>query len=98
MGQKNKNNMKTKRKDRRVIMNVKLQKMKYREDDEIFTVTCAVNIAQMGGEYTFCGNAIPDTRLDTFDCEAVGEPYKGKLNEVDCPNCLNFIEYVKSLK
>jgi hypothetical protein len=79
-------------------VSMKLQKMMYEECGEVFTVTCGVNTAQMGGEYTFCGNAIPDTRLDTFECEAVGEEYKGKLKEVDCPNCLNFIKYVKGLK
>jgi hypothetical protein len=77
---------------------MELQKMMYREDDEVFTVICGVNVAQMGGEYTFCGNAIPDTRLETFDCEAVGEAYKGKVKEVSCQNCLNFINYVKRLK
>lgn len=77
---------------------MKLQKMMYREDGEVFTVTCAVNIAQMGGEYTLCGNAIPDTRLDTFECESVGKAYNGKLKEVDCPNCLAFIKFVKGLK
>jgi hypothetical protein len=72
--------------------------MNYREDGEVFTVTCAVNIAQMGGEYTLCGNAIPDTRLDQEGCEAAGEAYQGKLKDVDCPNCLNFIKFVKRLK
>lgn len=71
--------------------------MMYREDDEIFTVICGVNTQQMGGEYTFCGNAIPDTKLDTFDCEAAGNPYQGTLQEIDCPNCRNFITYVKGL-
>jgi hypothetical protein len=77
---------------------MELQKMMYREDGEIFTVTCGVNNAQMGGEYTFCGNAIPDTTLDTFDCQTVGEPFSGKLKLVDCPNCRNFISFVKRLK
>jgi hypothetical protein len=78
-------------------VNMELQKMMYREDGETFTVICGVNEAQMGGEYTFCGNAIPDTRLDTFDCEAVGKPYRGNVKEVSCPNCLNFINYVRGL-
>jgi hypothetical protein len=79
-------------------INMELQKMMYREDGEVFTVTCAVNIVQMGGEYTICGNAFPDTRMENEDCEAVGKPYQGKLSEVDCPNCLNFIRFVKGLK
>jgi hypothetical protein len=32
---------------------MELQKMMYKEDGKIFTVTCAVTEAQMGGEYTF---------------------------------------------
>jgi hypothetical protein len=77
---------------------MELQKMMYREGGEVFTVTCAVNTAQMGGEYTLCGNAIPDTRIETYDCEAVGKSYKGKLKQVDCTNCLNFINFIKGLK
>jgi hypothetical protein len=77
---------------------MRLQKMMYREDGEVFTVICGVNGAQMGGEYTFCGNAIPDTTLNTFDCEAVGKEYKGDLKDVSCQNCLNFIKYIKELK
>jgi hypothetical protein len=79
-------------------VSMELQKMMYREDGEVFTVICAVNIAQMGGEYTLCGNAIPDTRLENEDCEAVGKAYRGKLKEVNCANCLNFINFVKGLK
>jgi hypothetical protein len=77
---------------------MELQKMMYREDDEVFTVTCAVNNAQMGGEYTLCGKAIPDATMDTCECQPVGKPYTGKLKEVDCQNCLNFINFVKGLK
>lgn len=72
--------------------------MKYLEDGEIFTLVCAVNNNQMGGEFTICGNAIPDTRIDTFGCEPVGKSYDGKLKDINCPNCISFIRFVKGFK
>ena len=77
---------------------MKLQKMKYKQDGKIRIFVCAINIYCHGGEYTFCGNAIPDSSLKYDDMERVGNEFEGKLNEIKCPNCLNLINYVKSFK
>jgi len=77
-----------------------LQKMKYKNYDtnRIITFVCVVNLIELGGEYTLCGNAIPDTNLKDFGCEASGEPYEGKLKEVTCPNCNRHINFVKGFE
>ena len=70
----------------------------YDDEPEFFKHVWVVNDHQMGGEFTLCGCAIPDSSLDFEDWEAVGEEFNGKLKDVTCPNCRRFIEYVKSLK
>lgn len=77
---------------------VSLQKMRCLNDGEIKTVVCAVNNAMRGGEFTFCGNAIPDSVMEYQDMEAVGEEYEGTCKDITCPNCRRIIDYVKSLK
>jgi len=77
---------------------MKLQKMKYKQDGKIITLICAVNLFFHGGEYTICGNAIPDTTLKDFDCEAVGDEFEGTLKKLTCSNCINFIKYIKSFE
>jgi len=79
-------------------MSIELQKMKYKYDGRTFTLVCAINSVQMGGEYTLCGNAIPDTTMKIDDCEHIGDSYIGSLKNVTCPNCMNFINFIKSLK
>lgn len=41
-----------------------LQKMVYRGYEEDFECICLVDNSTQGGEFTFCGAAIPDSRLD----------------------------------
>ena len=61
-----------------------LQKMKRRHDGRIFIKTCIVNLVWRGGEYTLCGDAIPDTNLEINDCERVGDFIAGTLKKVNC--------------
>ena len=77
---------------------MKLQKMIYERDGDIFTFFCAVNLYCNGGEYTICGNAIPDSTIESCDCEKTGDEFEGKLKDVTCPNCLNFINFIKGFK
>ena len=77
---------------------MKLQKMMYEHGSDVFTFCCAVNIYCKGGEYTICGNAIPDTTMELYGCEKTGGEFEGKLKDVTCPNCLNFINYIKGFK
>jgi hypothetical protein len=72
--------------------------MKYRFKGKILTLVCMVNAVQHGGEYTMCGYAIPDTTLEDNVCKHVGDAYMGKLKDVTCPNCLDFIKYIQRLK
>jgi hypothetical protein len=76
-----------------------LQRMMYRDPttDEIEEVVCAVGDYH-GGEYTLCGNAIPDNTLENFDAEPVEEEFEGRLKDVTCGECLLHIIFVKSLK
>jgi len=77
-----------------------LQKMKYKNNDtkKIITLVCAVNLVDLGGEYTICGNAIPDTNLEDFGCEASGDSFEGKLKNVTCPNCNRHINFIKNME
>jgi len=63
---------------------MELQKMKYKHDGRTFTLVCAINSVQSGGEYTLCGNAIPDTTMKDNDCEHIGDSYRGSLKNVTC--------------
>jgi hypothetical protein len=74
--------------------------MKYINNDtnNILTFVCVINTIELGGEYTLCGNAIPDTDLDAFGCEASGNEYEGKLKNVTCPNCKRHINFIKGFK
>lgn len=73
-----------------------LQRMKYELFDEEQEVVCIVNNCQQGGEFTLCGNAIPDG--SEFGCIQVGKEFEGKLKDVTCPNCLKMLRWCKSLK
>lgn len=76
-----------------------LQKMVYGGEGFIpFECVCLVDLSTRGGEYTICGNAIPDSHLDSEGFEAIGNEYYGSIKEVNCPRCSAVIEYIKSLK
>lgn len=76
-----------------------LQKMRYGDEYWEYTeCVCLVDEISHGGEYTFCGNAIPDSHLEIEGFEAIGDEYEGSIKEVTCPQCLKRIEYIKSLK
>ena len=76
-----------------------LQKMIYKEDNfmEAVEIVCAVNMVQSGGEYTLCGNAIPDTTIKDNGCEHIGNEFIGSLKEITCGDCLRFINFIKNL-
>lgn len=78
--------------------NVTLQRMLYEFDGEIIDVLCVVDNITKEGEFTLCGNAIPDNRLETFGIQSVGEEFMGKVKDVTCPNCRKIIDYIKGLK
>lgn len=73
-------------------------KMVYRGYEEDFECICLVDNSTQGWEFTFCGAAIPDSRLDIEGFEAVGGEFKGSVKEVTCPNCRNRIQYIKKLR
>ena len=78
-----------------------IQRMKFRKDGRIHKYNCGVNEIQHGGEFTFCGCAIPDSRMgDEFqlDFEKIGEEHIGTIKNITCPDCKRFILYVKELK
>ena len=77
-----------------------LQKMKYSDRlwNKSYEYVCLVDDTRYEGEYTFCGNAIPNSHLDLEGFEAIGNEYYGSIKEVNCPRCSAVIEYIKSLK
>lgn len=77
----------------------KLQKMRYcfYGTDE-FQCICLVDESTNGGEFTFCGNAIPDSSIEFNEFEKIGDEFVGSIKDVTCPNCLRRINYIKSLK
>lgn len=68
--------------------------MKFEVNGKIVTRKCAMNQAQMGGEYTLCGCATPDStmRAERFELVKYGE---GKPN---CIDCITMIRWVQSLE
>jgi hypothetical protein len=75
--------------------------MKFLKNKRIHKYNCGVNEIQNGGEYTFCGCAIPDSVIGSDfgeDFEREGNPYKGTIKDITCPECKKFIVYVKSLE
>lgn len=78
---------------------MELQKMIHEiYPDEYRIITHAVNSAIMEGEYTICGLDIVSSNLSYNEFEKDGEPYKGKLKEVTCQQCLELINFIKKLK
>jgi len=72
--------------------------MKYEFDNVTHTLVCAVDPFNHFGEYTLCGNAIPDTTMKDDNCTHIGDLYEGKLNNVTCPNCMIRIDFYKNIK
>lgn len=75
-----------------------LQKMRYDKQGEIVQVVCLVDSVTKGGEYTLCGNAIPDSIMEKEGAERVGEEFIGSIKDVTCGNCSSKIQYIKLLK
>ena len=75
-----------------------LQKMRYDKQGEIVQVVCLVDSVTKGGEYTLCGNAIPDSAMECEGAERVDEGFCGSIRDVTCADCINKITYIKSLK
>lgn len=76
-----------------------LQKMRYSlYGEEEFECICLVDNVTKGGEFTLCGNAIPDSSIEIEGFESVGDEFIGSIKDVNCPNCLKVIGYIKSLK
>lgn len=77
----------------------KLQKMlrKIDGEDDLIEIVHVVNNIQMGGEFTLCGCAIPDSTLETTDFKRIGEEFDGKLGECTCKNCLNMVYFCKTM-
>ena len=62
------------------------------------TDVCLVDKATRYGLYTICGEYIDESDdISDRDFFIVYERFKGKLEDVTCPNCLKIIEYIKSL-
>lgn len=80
-------------------ISARLQRMRYcfYGMEEVEHV-CLVDEANHCGEFTLCGNAIPDSTIEFDDFEAVGEEFIGSIKDITCPNCLRKINYIKSLK
>lgn len=70
-----------------------LQKMKYRfpYTDKVEHI-CLVDMSSRGGEFTMCGNAIPDSNINIEGFEATRKQFEGTIKDITCPNCLNTIE------
>ena len=75
-----------------------LQKMRYDKQGEIVQVVCLVDSVTKGGEYTLCGNAIPDSAMEYEGAERVDEGFCGSIRDVTCADCINKITYIRSLK
>lgn len=75
-----------------------LIKMARRTLDGVEHHVCIVNEAQLGSEFTLCGNAWVDSTLDTFDVERESNPYRASLKNATCPRCLAMVSYIKRLR
>lgn len=75
-----------------------LQKMKFKDYQDVYSVVCLVDEIHYGGEFTACGCVIPDSSLDTEGFEADGENFSGSIKKITCIECKKVINYYKSLK
>ena len=72
---------------------MKIAIMKFMEDGRIINRKCAMNLIQQGGEFTVCGCATPDSRLDTEDFECIGF----EIGVPNCEKCKRTIKWFKQL-
>lgn len=82
---------------------MKLQKLLHSKDDLINVekdtiVIHVVNEIELGGEYTVCGRAIPDSVISIEGWCAVGKEFKGSIKQCNCNDCIRIVSYFKSLK
>ncbi len=66
--------------------------------DKDTIIVHGVDEIKLGGEFTICGRAIPDSVLSIDGWEAVGVGFKGSIKKCECRSCLRIIEYYKRLK
>jgi len=76
---------------------MRIQRMIYRIDGRLHKYNCGVNDYHHGGEFTFCGSAIPDSNLKYEEFESIGDEKEGTIKNITCPGCKGFIEYMKNL-
>jgi hypothetical protein len=80
---------------------MKLQKLRHSADDmgEDCIVTHIVNEIDLGGEYTICGRAIPDSDFNWNGWEPIkGGEFQGTIKDCDCKDCKKIVAYFKRLK
>lgn len=82
-----------------------LQKMKHSKDDvyldsddDFSIITHIVDNSSLGGEYTVCGMAIPDSSLKQEGFEQYGKEIKGTIKDCDCADCRRRVNWFKALK
>lgn len=82
---------------------MRLQKLIHSQDDlmtedgQNAIVVHGVNEITLGGEYTICGRAIPDTTLKYDGWERVGSSFIGPIARCECKDCMRTIVYFKKL-
>lgn len=79
---------------------MRLQRLRHSIDDvgKDVVITHVVNQIELGGEFTVCGRAIPDSTLRDNGWEAVGLEYDGTIRQCDCYRCKVIIEYFRTLR
>lgn len=84
---------------------MRLQKMKHSKDDglindidNVVIITHIVDGNILGGEFTVCGRAIPDSLLDYEGFEHFDEEFEGTMNDCDCVSCKRRVRWFKALK
>lgn len=66
------------------------------EEDTI--ITHGVDEIELGGEFTICGRAIPDSVLEIEGWESVGGGFRGSIKKCECRSCRRIIAYFKGLR
>lgn len=66
------------------------------EEDTI--IVHGVDEIELGGEFTICGRAIPDSCLKIEGWEKVGPSFTGRISDCECRSCRRIIAYFKHLK
>lgn len=77
-----------------------LQVMKhagYNNNDD-YELIHVVEEVLLGGEYTVCGMAIPDSLLQFEGFERVGDEFHGSYKRCTCPICKRKINYYKVMR